>query len=131
MRTIFHCPCCSWVHDEPELKPEVIDPTTLAGQFGLGVFAAVAISQRNLRIEGALRRHFETHTPLDWIRKIGELEQLLSLERALTSRQGALLYDHLTERVAAAPGASPPRPAAASSSPPLTQGGPEDPPTRY
>lgn len=131
MKTIFHCPCCSWAHEEPELKTEVTDPMSLAGVFGFGVFAAVAISQRNQRIEQTLADHFATHKPLDWIRRIVELEGQLRLERALTSKQGERLYDLLTEGKAPGPAISQPAPSSASDSPPPLRDDPVLSPNQY
>lgn len=71
------CPVddCEWRHFEPL---DVVPQSALAAVFGPGVMTAVAGAQRLQRIEDELERHFATHTPVDYLRTITRLRQLLA-----------------------------------------------------
>lgn len=74
--TVLRCPVkgCDFTHVE-DTTP--VAPEVLARMFGPGVMTAVAAQQRAWRLEGVLERHFDTHTPLDWLRTVNELRQQL------------------------------------------------------
>ena len=83
--TIVQCPLdgCGWQHTEPDTK---VSPDALAGVFGPGVMAAVALHQRAGRVESELRRHFEGHKIEDFLRTITRLNQVNGeLHRAIAA----------------------------------------------
>lgn len=87
--TVLRCPVkgCDFTHVE-DTTP--VAPEALAGVFGFGVMTAVALHQRAWRLEGVLERHFDTHTPLDWLRTVNELrQQLEEIGRAMAAMEEA------------------------------------------
>lgn len=84
--TIHKCPICDWSHTEPMND---IPADALAGVFGMGVMANIAIKRRNERIEEALSGHLKSHPVLDWVKKVVELQsQVERLQRDRESLAG-------------------------------------------
>lgn len=67
----YRCPLCDWVH--VEAIPN-IDNTALEGIFGYGTMAAVGLQQKRWRVEEELDKHFRTHTTVQWLAKVTELQ---------------------------------------------------------
>src|SRR6185312_11911398 len=68
---VIGCPLCDWQYGE---KVVYVSPDVLAGVFGTGVMQAVARQQRQQRIEDALDAHLRTHTHLQWLQKVMDLQ---------------------------------------------------------
>lgn len=71
----INCPLCNWVMDAE--APDV-GPGAFAGIFGIGVMRAVALSEHFQATERQLREHLETHSLVEWVRKVTELEDLVA-----------------------------------------------------
>lgn len=79
MTTIqVNCPLCEWHYEVKPLDPR-IDVNTLAGVFGHGVVANIAINRQNEATEAALDAHLKTHTLVEWVRKVSSLETEIRL----------------------------------------------------
>jgi hypothetical protein len=81
MHARINCPLCDWHYDVPELDPR-IDSNTLAGVFGHGIMANIAINRRNEETERKLNEHLSTHKLVEWAKKVSALETELRLMRA-------------------------------------------------
>ena len=75
--TTIACPVldCDWILDAPEPDPRSVQPETLAGVFGVDVFASVAVATHNERIERGLREHLEDHDLTEWVRTAIQLRK--------------------------------------------------------
>lgn len=71
-KILYHCPLCEWAHEEPNID-ERINEASLASVFGVGVMQQVAMSNRAQKIERAIEEHLATHTTVEWVRKVSEL----------------------------------------------------------
>ena len=71
MRNRIDCPLCDWHLDA---DPPVVAPATLAHVFGMGVMTAAAVAQHAGQVERDLRKHLETHSLVEWVRKVTELQ---------------------------------------------------------
>lgn len=69
--TRHHCPVCDWYHEEPIAK---VSNDMLAGVFGPGIMAQLAMNNRTQRIEEALERHLKGHSLVDWVKKVTSLQ---------------------------------------------------------
>lgn len=69
------CPLCPWTYDVPPLTDQQRDPMLLAAVFGPGVMSQVALSQNARETEALLAQHLDTHTLVEWVRKVTELER--------------------------------------------------------
>lgn len=77
--TRHHCAICDWYHEEPIAT---VSADALAGVFGPGVMAQVAINRRAGRIEEALEKHLKTHSLIEWVRKVTALQSELDRLKA-------------------------------------------------
>lgn len=71
---IFRCPLCEW---SLGVAP-VVTTAQLDAVFGPGVMEAAANTQRLERVERDLYDHLTTHTILQWVTRVRELERELA-----------------------------------------------------
>lgn len=89
----YRCPLCTWTHEVKHLAPG-LDENTLAGVFGKGVMLAIARNDRAEAAERALQAHFATHSTVEWVRRVTDLEHEGALLRAqLDALSAASLED--------------------------------------
>lgn len=77
------CPLCDWHYDVPPLDPR-ISANTLAGVFGLGIMASIAINRRNEETEVRLQEHLQIHKLHEWVSKITALQAELNQLKAIS-----------------------------------------------
>jgi hypothetical protein len=75
---IYHCPIpgCPWAH--VSMAGQAEQPGALADVFGWGVVAASARQQRLADVERTLNDHLNSHTILEWVTGIGQLQDALA-----------------------------------------------------
>lgn len=65
------CPLCDWHIDA---EPPDVGYNALGDVFGLGVMQQIAWNEHLAKTERTLREHLETHSLVEWVRKVAELK---------------------------------------------------------
>jgi hypothetical protein len=72
---IIRCPLCPWQHDA---TPPDVSSGALASVFGYGVMSAIAFNEHLQKTEKALLDHLGSHSIVEWVRQVSELEAELT-----------------------------------------------------
>lgn len=75
------CPLCDWHYEVPALDPR-LGADTLASVFGSGIMLQHAIDSWARKIEELLDKHLKTHSLLEWVRKVSDLQHEIKLLKA-------------------------------------------------
>lgn len=72
---VIRCPLCDWQTDG---TPPEVSYQALADVFGYGVMQQVAFNEHLQKVERRLREHLDSHSLVEWVRKVSELEAELT-----------------------------------------------------
>lgn len=95
--TVWECPMpgCDWTF--VERPPGIAEqPGALAGIFGTGVFAAIAVNARVTRTEEALAAHMGTHEIAEWVAALVHAQDKLAAARKERERILRALRDGIS-----------------------------------